>query len=46
LVLKNYKFPFSKVGTSLAAANVKILCMKHNLKKSNKILTVPSIFLS
>ena len=48
--------PFSKGGTSLTAANIMILCIepeahqppdeKCNLKKSNKILTVPPIFFS
>ena len=33
--------PFSKGGTSLTAENVRILCMKHNLEKSDKILTLP-----
>ena len=42
----DHDLPFSKGGTSLTAENVKILCMKHNLKKSNKLLTIPPIFLS
>jgi len=42
----DHDLPFSKGGTSLTAENVRILCMKHNLKKSNKILSVPPIFLS
>lgn len=42
----DHDLPFSKGGTSLTAANVKILCMKHNLSKSDKILTFPPIFLS
>ena len=42
----DHDLPFSKGGTSLTAENVRILCMKHNLKKSNKILTIPPIFLS
>lgn len=29
--------PFSRGGTSLSADNIQLLCMKHNLKKSNKI---------
>jgi hypothetical protein len=37
---------YSKGGTSLTAANVRILCMKHNLKKSDKILSFPPISLS
>ena len=42
----DHDLPFSKGGTSLTADNVRILCMKHNLKKSNKILSIPPIFLS
>ena len=30
--------PFSKGGTSLKAENIQLLCARHNLKKSNKIL--------
>jgi len=41
-----HDLPFSKGGTSLTAANVRILCMKHNLKKHDKILSFPPIFLS
>jgi 5-methylcytosine-specific restriction endonuclease McrA len=41
-----HDLPYSKGGTSLTAANVKILCAKHNLSKSNKILSFPPIFLS
>lgn len=40
----DHELPYSKGGTSLTAANVRILCMKHNLNKSNKILTIPPIF--
>ena len=42
----DHDLPFSKGGTSLTAENVRILCMKHNLKKSDKILSLPPIFLS
>jgi hypothetical protein len=42
----DHDLPFSRGGTSLTAANVRILCLKHNLKKSNKILTIPPIFFS
>jgi hypothetical protein len=42
----DHDLPFSKGGTSLTAKNVKILCMKHNLKKSDKLISFPSIFLS
>jgi hypothetical protein len=33
----DHDLPFSKGGTSLTAANVRLLCMKHNLAKSAKI---------
>ncbi|MBF8249977.1 MAG: HNHc protein [Candidatus Levybacteria bacterium] len=33
----DHDLPFSKGGTSLTAKNVRLLCMKHNLEKSNKI---------
>lgn len=42
----DHDLPYSKGGTSLTAKNVRILCMKCNLNKSNKILTLPPIFLS
>ena len=42
----DHDLPYSKGGTSLTAANVIILCAKHNLSKSNKILSFPPIFLS
>lgn len=29
--------PFSKGGTSLTEANIQLLCMRHNLRKSNRI---------
>src|SRR5690606_28503062 len=39
--IKNLHFdhdlPFSKGGTSLSSKNVRLLCIKHNLQKSNKI---------
>jgi len=39
--IKNLHFdhdlPFSKGGTSLSSKNVKLLCMKHNLQKSDRI---------
>jgi len=34
----DHDIPFSKGGSSLTAANVKLLCLKHNLEKSDKIL--------
>lgn len=33
----DHDLPFSKGGTSLSVNNVKLLCMKHNLQKSDKI---------
>ena len=33
----DHDLPFSRGGTSLSANNVKLLCMKHNLQKSDKI---------
>ena len=33
----DHDLPFSKGGTSLTAKNVRLLCMKCNLAKSNKI---------
>lgn len=42
----DHDLPFSKGGTSLTPANVRILCMKCNLSKSNKILTIPPVFFS
>ena len=33
----DHDLPFSKGGTSLSLKNVRLLCIKHNLKKSNKI---------
>ncbi len=33
----DHDLPFSKGGTSLSSKNVKLLCMKHNLAKSDKI---------
>ena len=41
----DHDIPFSKGGSSLSAANVRLLCAKHNLEKSDKILTIaPWIF--
>lgn len=36
----DHDIPFSKGGSSLTAANVRLLCAKHNLKKSDKIMSV------
>lgn len=33
----DHDLPFSKGGTSLSEKNVRLLCMKHNLQKSDKI---------
>jgi hypothetical protein len=33
----DHDLPFSRGGTSLSVKNVKLLCMKHNLQKSDKI---------
>src|SRR5262245_22306006 len=33
----DHDLPFSKGGTSMSARNVRLLCMKHNLQKSDKI---------
>ena len=33
----DHDLPFSRGGTSLSASNVKLLCLKHNLQKSDKI---------
>ena len=41
----DHDIPFSKGGSSLTAANVRLLCAKHNLEKSDKILAIaPWIF--
>jgi 5-methylcytosine-specific restriction endonuclease McrA len=36
----DHDIPFSKGGSSLTAANVRLLCAKHNLEKSDKILSI------
>ncbi|TSD06304.1 MAG: hypothetical protein Greene07147_163 [Parcubacteria group bacterium Greene0714_7] len=33
----DHDLPFSRGGTSLSTKNVRLLCMKHNLQKSDKI---------
>lgn len=33
----DHDLPFSKGGTSLSAKNVRLLCIKYNLQKSDKI---------
>jgi len=41
----DHDIPFSKGGSSLTAANVRLLCAKHNLEKSDKVLSIaPWIF--
>jgi|SRR5215471_5494871 len=41
----DHDIPFSKGGSSLTAANVRLMCAKHNLEKSDKILAIaPWIF--
>ena len=35
----DHDIPFSKGGSSITAKNVRILCAKHNLTKSNKIMS-------
>jgi len=42
----DHDLPYSKGGTSLTTENVRILCMRHNLRKSDNILSFPPIFLS
>jgi len=34
------RHPFSKGGSSPTAASVRLLCAKHNLEKSDKILSI------
>jgi hypothetical protein len=36
----DHDIPFSKGGSSLTTANVRLLCAKHNLEKSDKILSI------
>ena len=36
----DHDIPFSKGGSSLTAANVRLLCAKHNLEKSDRILAI------
>jgi hypothetical protein len=35
----DHEIPYSKGGSSLVAENVRLLCAKHNLEKSDKIMT-------
>jgi len=36
----DHDIPFSKGGSSITAANVRLLCAKHNLEKSDKIMSI------
>jgi hypothetical protein len=36
----DHEIPFSKGGSSIVAENVRLLCAKHNLEKSDKIMTL------
>ena len=36
----DHDIPFSKGGSSLTVANVRLLCAEHNLKKSDKIMAI------
>jgi len=36
----DHDIPFSKGGSSLTASNVRLLCAKHNLKKSDRIMSI------
>ncbi len=36
----DHDIPFSKGGSSITAKNVRLLCAKHNLEKSNKIMSI------
>jgi hypothetical protein len=36
----DHELPYSKGGTSLTAKNIRLLCMKCNLNKSNKIMSL------
>lgn len=36
----DHDIPFSKGGSSLTASNVRLLCAKHNLEKSDKIMAI------
>lgn len=36
----DHEIPFSKGGSSIVAENVRLLCAKHNLEKSDKIMSI------
>ena len=36
----DHDVPFSKGGSSITEANVKLLCARHNLQKSDKIISL------
>ncbi len=40
----DHDIPFSKGGSSITAENVRLLCAKHNLEKSDKIMTLAPWF--
>jgi hypothetical protein len=42
----DHDIPFSKGGSSVTAKNVRLLCAKHNLSKSNKIMGFVPWFMS
>lgn len=43
----DHDIPFSKGGSSIVAENVRLLCAKHNLEKSDKIMSIiPYVMLS
>jgi hypothetical protein len=39
----DHDIPFSRGGSSIVAENVRLLCAKHNLSKSNKILSAAAL---
>ncbi len=36
----DHEIPFSKGGSSIVAQNIRLLCARHNLSKSDKIITM------
>ncbi len=41
----DHEIPFSKGGSSIVAENVRLLCAKHNLSKSDKIMILIPLFI-